>query len=182
MFPALIDAGWQSGAVGFTTAKGSDVIGTLEELTAWIMEVSLGPVGNDLACYKLWLSNLHGCMLVIVFRPAFSSLFSFIAVRILVRNFRGIRSTNSIKWLNSVCRAIWLRKDKVCTLKIGFSHKGAEKCVMFLTWQMHRLAWWRWAWQPALLPGHLQGMCVFLYCCQELFSIVFQYSLVRTLY
>lgn len=68
MFPVLIDAGWQSGAVGFTTAKGSDVIGALEELTAWIMEVSLGPVGNDLACYKLWLSNLNWSMLVIVFR------------------------------------------------------------------------------------------------------------------
>lgn len=104
----------------------------------------------------------------------FSSLFSsFIMFRILARNFGEIKSANSIKWLNSVCPAIWLRKDKVCALKIGSSHKGAEKCVMFLTWQMHRLAWWRWAWQLALLPGHLQGMCVFLYCCQELFFYSF---------
>lgn len=63
MFPALIDAGWQSEAVGFTTAKGSDVIGALEKLTAWIMEVSLGAVGNDLSRHEIWPSNricLHG--------------------------------------------------------------------------------------------------------------------------
>lgn len=31
MFPALIDAGWQSEALGFTTAQGSDVIGAVEK-------------------------------------------------------------------------------------------------------------------------------------------------------
>lgn len=70
MFPVLIDAGWQSEAVGFTPAKGSDMIGAVEKLTAWIMKVSLGAVGNDLSRYEVWLSNhicLHGYRVHIVF-------------------------------------------------------------------------------------------------------------------
>jgi len=70
MFPVLIDARWQSEAVGFTTAKGSDMIGAVEKLTAWIMKVSLGAVGNDLSYYKIWSSNhicRHGYRAHIVF-------------------------------------------------------------------------------------------------------------------
>lgn len=70
MFPVLIDAGWQSEALGFTTAKGSDMIGAVERLTALIMKVSLGAVGNDLSCYEIRSSDhicLHGYGVHIVF-------------------------------------------------------------------------------------------------------------------
>lgn len=42
---------------------------------------------------------------------------------------------DSIKWKVTLqyAKQNGSGKDKVCSLKIGCSHKGAKKCVMFLT-------------------------------------------------
>lgn len=177
MFPVLIDAGWQSEAVGFTTAKGSDMIGAVEKLTAWIMEVSLGAVGNDLSCSKIWSSShicLHGYRVHIVICS-----FNFFLVyhfQCISEEFPWMPNHDSIK---SKVTAWYAKqngseKDKVCSLKIGCCRKGAKKCVMFLTWQMHCLAWRHWAWQCVWLPGHLLGLCVSILMPRAA-SIVFQY-------
>lgn len=181
MFPVLINAGWQSEAVGFTTAKGSDMIGSVEKLTAWIMKVSLGTVGNDLSRYEIWSSN-HICLHGYRVHIGFCSLN-------LVYNFRCI--SEEIPWMpnhDSIKSKVitWYakqngsEKDKVCSLEIGCSHKGAKKCVMFLTWQMHCLAWWHWAWQCVWLPGHLLGLCVSIIMPRAA-STVFQYPLAGAL-
>lgn len=163
MFPVLIDAGWQSEAVGFTPAKGSDMIGAVERLTAWIMKVSLGAVGNDLSCYKICPSNpicIRGLRVHILFCS-----FNFLGV-LFFTVYYWAASTDDKPWLYLTEVTAWYakqnssEKDKVCSLKIGCSRKGVKKCVMFLTWQMHCLAWWHWAWQCVWLPGHLLGLCV----------------------
>ena len=163
MFPVLIDAGWQSGAVGFTTANGSDVIGAVEKLTAWIMKVSLGAVGNDLSRYEIWSSNricLRGYTVHIVF-----CYFNFQGVSfslLLARNFHGRQTMTLLngRSLLGMPSKMAQKRTRYALWKFGCSRKGAKKCVMFLTWQMHCLAWRHWAWQCVWLPGHLLGLCV----------------------
>lgn len=121
---------------------------------------------------------LHGYMVRV--HIVFCSFFSFIFT-VLVRNFRGRQSmTIESKVTILYAKQNGSKKDKVCSLKIGCGCKGAKKCVMFLTWQMHCLAWWHWAWQHVRLPGHLLGLCVSILVPRAV-SIVFQYPLAGAL-
>lgn len=166
MFPVLIDAGWQSEAVGFTTAKGSDMIGAVEKLTAWIMKVSLGAVGNDLSCYEIWSSNhicLRGYRVHIVFCVR-CFIFS-----VLVRNFRG-RQTMTLLNLRSL---------------LGMPSKMAQKRTRYALWKLAAVAKVLKnvscfsvdrciAWHGGIELGSVCDCqviywgCVFLYWCQEL--------------
>lgn len=152
---------WSS---GFYHCKGSDMIG-VEKLTAWIMKVSLGSVGNILSCYEMWplyhiflhSSRAHT---VSFFSPrVISKVYHFLFIS---EEFPRTPNHDSIKSkvITWHAKQNGSEKDKVCSLKIGCCCKGAKKCVMFLTWQMHCLAWWHWVWQCLWLPGHLLGWCV----------------------
>lgn len=178
MFPALIDAGWQCEAVGFTAAKGSDVIGALEKLTAWIMEVSLGAVGNDLSCYKIWLSNhiflhKHGNMVSVRLHCAVHFFLSFLRHAIcakLVSNFHGCHSMTLLNLRSQFCTlskmaqkrtryALWKLAVAVKVLK-NVSCFSLDRCI---------------AWHDGIELGSMCDCrviyrgCVFLDWCQELF-------------
>lgn len=167
MFPALIDAGWQSEAVGFTTAKGSDMIGALEKLTAWIMEVSLGAVGNDLSRHEIWPSNricLHGHVLQIhvVFLLRAASRGASVCTA-FARRFQERQSTALLNVRSLFCMPSKMpqKRTRYALRKLAAAAKVLKKCVMFRSWQMHCLAWWQRAWQHVWLAGSSTGLVCF---------------------